>query len=117
MTVYPSNLSSSHWQYISKFLDVQRHRKHDLREVMNAILYIVKSGCQWRMLPSDFPKWQLVYYYFALWRRSGLFELMQEALMEKARVAGGKKERPTAGIIDSQSVKPLLVSAQNKGFD
>ena len=117
MTTYPSNLTDSQWQYIAKFLDVQRRRKHSLREVMNAILYLIKSGCQWRMLPRDFPCWKLVYYYFSVWSRSGLFEVMQEALVEKARTASGRKEQPTTGIIDSQSVKSTLVSAESKGFD
>jgi putative transposase len=117
MTCYPSNLSSSQWQYIAKFLDIQKRRKHDLREVVNAILYLVKSGCQWRMLPRDFPKWQLVYYYFALWKRSGLFDVMQEALVEKTREANGKAQPPSVGIIDAQSVRSSLVSSQERGFD
>lgn len=59
MTNYPSNLSDSQWQYIAKYLDVQRSRRYELREILNAILYIVKTGCQWRMLPRDFAPWQL----------------------------------------------------------
>lgn len=117
MTSYPSNLSSSQWQYMAKYLDVQRHRRYDLREVVNAILYLIKSGCQWRMLPSDFPKWQLVYYYFALWKRSGIFDVIMEALVEKTRRENGRAERPSVGIIDAQSVKSSLVSSQQRGFD
>lgn len=117
MTTYPSNLTDSQWQYISKFLDTQRRRKHALREVFNAIFYLIKSGCQWRLLPNDFPNWKVVYYYFSVWNRTGLFEIIQEALVEKVRKANGKKERPTAGIIDAQSVKSSLVSSQQRGFD
>lgn len=117
MTCYPSNLSSSQWQYIAKYLDVQKRRKHDLREIINAVFYLIKSGCQWRMLPSDFPKWQLVYYYFALWKRSGLFEVMMESLVEKTRKLSGKHERPSTGIIDAQSVKSSLGSSEQRGFD
>jgi transposase len=64
MTNYPTNVSDSQWQVISKFLDTKRTRTYELREVLNAILYMVKTGCQWRMLPGDFPSWKLVYYYF-----------------------------------------------------
>ncbi|WP_462266557.1 IS5 family transposase [Mucilaginibacter sp.] len=117
MTTYPGNLTDSQWQYIAKFLDVQRRRKHALREVMNAILYLIKSGCQWRMLPSDFPNWKIVYYYFSVWNKNGLFGLMQEALVEKTRKQSGRKEQPTTGIMDAQSVKASLVSSQERGFD
>jgi putative transposase len=117
MKTYPSNLTDNQWQYIAKFLDVQRRRKHALREVVNAILYLIKSGCQWRMLPVDFPRWKLVYYYFSVWNKSGLFDLMQEALVEKTRKTSGRNLRPTVGIIDSQSVKSTLVSTESKGFD
>ena len=117
MTHYPSNLGDSQWQVIKEYLDTERKRKHDLRQIVNAILYLVKSGCQWRMLPSDFPKWQLVYYYFSKWSRNETIAFIQEALVEKARVKAGKKEEPTAGIIDSQSVKSTLVTLENTGFD
>ena len=59
MTNYLSNLSNSQWQIISKFLDIDRIRKYDLREIVNLVLYIVKTGCQWRMLPGDFARWQI----------------------------------------------------------
>jgi putative transposase len=117
MTNYPTNLSDSHWQYISNFLDTKRNRKHELREVFNAILYLLKTGCQWRMLPGDFPDWHIVYYYFSSWKKNGVIAIMQEALVEKTRLENGRKEQPTAGIIDAQSVKSTLVSSESKGFD
>jgi putative transposase len=117
MTSYPTNLSNSQWQVISKYLDVERSRKYELQEVVNSILYLVKTGCQWRMLPADFPKWQIVYYYFSAWKRSGLIEQIHEMLVEKTRKSKGKNEEPTVGIIDAQSVKSTLVSSQDKGFD
>jgi len=117
MTSYPTNLSNSQWQVISKYLDVKRSRKYELQEVVNSILYLVKTGCQWRMLPADFPKWQIVYYYFSAWKRSGLIEQIHEMLVEKTRKSQGKNEEPTVGIIDAQSVKSTLVSSQDKGFD
>lgn len=117
MTTYQTNLSDSQWQIISIYLDTDRNRKYDLREIVNAILYVVKTGCQWRMLPGDFPPWKLVYYYFSVWKKAAIFEIIQETLVEKLRVRDGKKEEPTVGIIDAQSVKNTLVSCQDKGFD
>ena len=117
MTNYPTNVSDSQWQIISNFLDIERSRKYDLREITNAILYVVKTGCQWRMLPGDFAPWKLVYYYFSVWKKNEIFEMLHESLVEKVRVSQGKKEEPTAGIIDAQSVKNTLVSSQDKGFD
>lgn len=117
MTTYLTNVSDNQWQIISIYLDVDRNRKYDLREIINAILYVVKTGCQWRMLPGDFPPWKLVYYYFSVWKKAAIFEIMQESLVEKLRVRDGKKEDPTVGIIDAQSVKNTLVSCEDKGFD
>ena len=117
MTTYPTNLSDSQWQIIIKYLDVTRSRKYDLREIFNAILYVVKTGCQWRMLPRDFAPWESVYYYFSVWKKGEIFEIIHEELVEKTRVMKGKKEEPTVGIIDAQSVKNTLVSSQSKGFD
>jgi len=117
MTSYPTNVSNSQWQIISKYLDVERNRKYELREIVNAILYLVKTGCQWRMLPGDFPQWTIVYYYFSVWKQNGMLEEIHECLVEKIRKQGNKKEEPSVGIIDAQSVKSTLVSSQDKGFD
>ncbi len=117
MTNYPSNLTGSQWQYISNFLDTDRNRKYELREVFNGILYLLKTGCQWRMLPGDFPDWRIVYYYFSSWKKNGVVEVLQEALVEKTRRESGRKGQPSVGIIDAQSVKSTLVSSESKGFD
>lgn len=117
MTNYPTNVSNSQWQIISKFLDTDRNRKYDLREIVNAILYLVKTGCQWRMLPGDFAKWPIVYYYFSVWKNNGILEEIHESLVEKVRKKYGKNEEPSVGIIDAQSVKSTLVSSEDKGFD
>jgi putative transposase len=117
MTNYPSDLSNSQWQITSKFLNIERSRKYKLREVVNAIMYLVKTGCQWRMLPSDFPHWKVVYYYFASWKVKGIFQKIHDALVEKLREEEGKKKQPTAAIIDAQSVKATLVSGESRGFD
>jgi len=79
MTKYSTNLyQSSQWQIISKFLDVKRSRKYQLREIVHAILYLVKTGCQWRMLPADFPNWNIVYYNFSSWKKALLIEQIHE---------------------------------------
>lgn len=117
MTNYPTNLSNSQWQFISKFLDKDRSRKYPLRDILNAVMYLVKTGCQWRMLPADFPRWEIVYYYFSAWRKSGLWKLLHDSMVKQVRKREGREDQPTAGIIDSQSVKSTLVSSEDKGFD
>ncbi len=117
MTNYPSNVSDSQWTIVSNFLDINRNRKYELGEIVNGILYMVKTGCQWRMLPGDFPPWKIVYYYFSAWKKGGVLEAMHEALVEKTREQLGKNSEPSVGIIDAQSVKNTLVSSENKGFD
>ena len=83
----------------------ERKRKRSLREIWNAILYLVKTGCQWRMLPKDFPKWQLVYYYYSKWAVLEWFDLLLSKLREKVRLKMKQNPEPTLGIMDSQSVK------------
>gem|GEM_PF-149974 len=117
MTIYPTNVSNSQWQVISIFLDTKRSRKHCLREVLNGVLYLVKTGCQWRMLPSDFPNWPIVYYYYSVWKKIGMIEDIHDFLVEKTRKEAGRDEEPTIGVIDAQSVKNTLVSCEDKGFD
>ena len=82
-----------------------RKRRVDLREVINAILYLLRTGCSWRMLPHDFPAWQTVYGYFYRWRDSELFTHLNATLREQVRLAERRHATPSAAIIDSQSVK------------
>ncbi|MEM8899906.1 MAG: IS5 family transposase [Bacteroidota bacterium] len=106
--MYPSDLTDSEWKFIEKHLDEKmllRKRKYSLLLIFNAIFYQLKSGCQWRMLPNDLPPWQLVYYYFMKWSREGLIEQLHEALREEVRKQVGRNPSPSAGSIDSQSVK------------
>jgi putative transposase len=117
MTNYPSNLSDGQWAKISNYFDVKRRRKYDLREIINAIMYLVKTGCQWRMLPGDFPHWKIVYYYFSTWKNNDILEDIHTSLVIEVRKSVGKNEEPSMGIIDAQSVKNTLVSSENKGFD
>jgi len=117
MTNYPTDLSNSQWQVIEQYVKDKRKRKYSYREILNAILYLVKTGCQWRMLPHDFPKWQTVYFYYSRWKRDGTLEQIQQALVEKIRKQQGRHVSPTIGIIDAQSVKTTLVAGEARGFD
>ncbi|MFQ7280447.1 transposase [Bacteroides caccae] len=83
----------------------ERKRKYDSRVIWNAIFYLVKTGCQCRMLPLDFSKWQLVYYYYCKWAFQLNFALLLERLRGHVRVKRGQSMEPSVGIIDSQSVK------------
>jgi transposase len=106
---YASDLTDSEWALVAPFMPpprtVGRPREVDLREVMNAILYLVSAGCQWRMLPADFPPVSTVQRYFYDWRDRGLWRTISNMLVMAAREIEGREASPTAGVIDSQSVK------------
>jgi putative transposase len=117
-TNYPTNLTDKQWQVIEKILDdKKRKRKHSLRNIFNAIMYILKTGCQWRMLPIDFPQWELVYYYFSRWKYDGTLEEMNEILRNMLRKQKGKPVSPSVGLIDSQSIKTTRVGGEERGYD
>lgn len=106
MKNYSTNITDNQWQFIKKTLNFNnRKRKHNLRTIWNAIMYLVKTGCQWRMLPNDFPKWELVYYYYRKWANAEDFDLLLSKLREKVRLKRNQKSEPSLGIMDSQSVK------------
>lgn len=106
MNNYPTNITDNQWQFIKKTLNFDnRKRKHDLKSIWNAIMYLVKTGCQWRMLPSNFPKWQLVYYYYSKWSSAEDFDLLLSKLREKIRIKKNQSSQPSLGIMDSQSVR------------
>ena len=103
---YSTNISDNQWQFIKKSLDLgNRKRKYSLRMIWNAIMYLVKTGCQWRMLPNDFPKWQLVYYYYCKWANAEDFDLLLSKLRDKERLKRCQNMEPSLGIMDSQSVR------------
>jgi len=106
---YPSDLSDAEWALLEHLVPAPktggREPIHSRREIVNAIFYVLRSGCQWRMLPHDFPPWETVYDYFRRWRDSGVWESTNQALREKVRQRAGQEKTPSAVIIDSQSVK------------
>jgi putative transposase len=106
---YPSDLSDGQWKRIEPLIPPAqpggRPRKVDMREVLNGIFYLVRSGCSWRMLPKDLPPWGTVHYYYWRFRRIGLWPTINDALREQTRVLAQREPTPSAAIIDSQSVK------------
>src|ERR1041385_3436018 len=106
---YPSDLNDTKWERIEPLIPVAktggRKRSVNMREVLNAMFYMLKTGCQWDMLPHDFPPKGTVYHYFNQWSKDGTLERMNAKLRVQVRVAEGREPTPSAAILDSQSVK------------
>lgn len=117
---YPSDLTTTQWRIIKPLFPKEKRGahfvKHSKRKLIDAVLYMEKTGCQWRQLPHDFPKWSTVksFYYRAV--ESGLWERLRVLLVEKCRIDAGRKPEPTYGIIDSQSTKTQY-NADDRGID
>jgi putative transposase len=108
LRTYPTDLTFDEWRLIAELLPIYgrgRPRKWELGLIINAILYVTRTGCQWRMLPKDMPPWQTVYGYFWRWTKSGLWATVNAALVPQVRQKQGRDPNPSAAILDSQSVK------------
>jgi len=110
-------LTDSQWENIKEYLPIQRKRKYDLRDIVDAILWILRIGSQWRNLPDSFPPWKSVHYYFLKWKKDGTLQRMNEGLNRKERIRQGKKATPSMLSIDSQSVKAGPFINQDRGID
>lgn len=119
---YATDLTDAQWKLVDSLLPSPnlngRHEKHPRREIINAILYVVRTGCAWRHLPHDLPPWQTVYWYFARWRDDGTLDRVHDRLRDQLRDADGRDPMVSAGIIDSQSVKAAdTVGTPTRGYD
>jgi putative transposase len=106
---YPSDMTDEEWTLLESLLSRRTYRGTSLwtskRDVIDAIFYINRGGCAWRMLPKDYPPWQTVYGYFARWKRDGTWQVIHDALRRRERLKAGRKPEPSAAIVDSQTVK------------
>jgi transposase len=119
---YPSDLNGRQWELVELLLPPVRTggrpEKHPRRAIVDAILYVVRTGCSWRQLPSDFPPWQTVYWYFIRWEDAKVTEKILAAVREQLRVQEGRNAAPSAGLVDSQTVKGAdTVGADIRGYD
>jgi putative transposase len=118
---YPTDLSDDEWRCISSHLPEPtgqgRPRLHSLRAILDAVFYVLKSGCPWRLLPRDFPPWKTVYDWFRKWRIDGTWERLNAELRKRLRARLGRNPQPSAAIVDSQSVRTTGVGGKERGFD
>ncbi len=119
--VYPSDVTDAEWAILEPLIPAVkpggRPEEIERREIVNGILYVLRSGCPWRMLPHDLPNWSTVYLYFREWKRAGIWEQVNAALRRQVRVSLGRDPEPSAAVLDSQSVKTSAVRGDERGYD
>jgi transposase len=118
---YPSDVTDDEWAFVAPYLALLREdahqRRHDLREVLNAVRWLVKTGCQWRYMPTHFPPWPAVYQQARRWLAAGVFERMAHDLRAVLRVAAGRTPAPSAAILDGRTVQSTPESGARAGYD
>lgn len=116
---YPTDLTDEQWKQVARLLPAPKRTgrpRTDLREILDAIFFVLRTGCAWRMLPHDFPPWQTVYHHFRLWRIDGTWGHLNARLREAVRRRAGRREEPRVAVMDSQSVKTSHRGGP-RGFD
>ncbi len=112
---YPTDLTDAQWEQVGPMIPPEspggRHREVDMREVVNGINYLTRTGCQWRAIPRDLPNWNTCRHYYDRFRRDGTWQRLHDALRGRVRVAAGREPSPSAACVDSQSVR----SAEKRG--
>ena len=118
MTKQYARMTDSQWAEVTQYLPLKRTRKHDLRDVLDAILWLVRTGCQWRNLDTQFPPWKSVHYYFSKWSKDGTLETINDALNRKERqLLPDREETPSLLLVDAQSVRLLPMIGSHRGID